>query len=61
MTGSFLPNVLLTQGWGLNDEKLSCFFGIVKETHEASVQQRLTVERSFAFFKDSLMNHSVQR
>eukprot|EP00775_Hariotina_reticulata_P005753 gene5752-5993_t len=49
------------QAWGLGDEQLSCLFGLVKEVHSASVGQRLTVERSFDFFKDTLFNHSIQR
>lgn len=36
-------------------------FGLVKEVHDASVGQRLTIERSFKFFKDTLLNHSVHR
>lgn len=49
------------QAWGFDDERLSVLFGLVKEVHDASVQQRLTIERSFAFFKDTLLNHSVHR
>jgi hypothetical protein len=36
-------------------------FGLVKEVHDASVKQRLAVERSFAFFKETLLKHSVHR
>lgn len=36
-------------------------FGLVTEVHAASVNQRLTIERSFTFFKDTLLNHSVHR
>lgn len=53
--------VLRLQAWGLGDEQLSCLFGLVKEVHLASVGQRLTIERSFDFFKDTLFNHSIQR
>lgn len=49
------------QAWGFDDERLSVLFGLVKEVHEASVKQRLTIERSFNFFKDTLLNHSVHR
>ncbi|WIA37628.1 hypothetical protein OEZ86_014529 [Tetradesmus obliquus] len=49
------------QAWGFDDEWLSCLFGIIKEVHTASVAQQLTIERSFAFFKDTLINHSIQR
>lgn len=49
------------QAWGFDDERLSVLFGLVKEVHNASVKQRVTVERSFAFFKDTLLNHSVHR
>jgi hypothetical protein len=53
----------LRQGeeWGFSDEKLSVLLGLVKETHAASVRGRLTLEASFRFFRDSLLNHSVQR
>lgn len=49
------------QAWGFDDERLSVLFGLVKEVHDASVGQRLTIERSFTFFKDTLLNHSVHR
>lgn len=51
----------LLQAWNFDDERLSCLFGLVKEVHTASVGQQLTIERSFAFFKDTLINHSIQR
>jgi hypothetical protein len=51
----------ILQAWGFDDERLSCLFGIIKVVHTASVAQQLTIERSFAFFKDTLINHSIQR
>lgn len=51
----------LLQTWGFDDERLSVLFGLVKEVHDASVGQRLTIENSFKFFKDTLLNHSVHR
>jgi hypothetical protein len=52
---------LCMQAWGFDDERLSVLVGLVKEVHEASVAQRLTIEASFGLFKDSLLNHSVHR
>eukprot|EP00879_Flechtneria_rotunda_P014718 GHRR01015379.1.p1 GENE.GHRR01015379.1~~GHRR01015379.1.p1 ORF type:complete len:276 (+),score=103.63 GHRR01015379.1:522-1349(+) len=49
------------QAWDFDDERISCLFAIVKEVHTASIRHRLTIERSFAFFKDTLINHSIQR
>jgi hypothetical protein len=49
------------QAWGFDDERLSCLFGIIKVVHTASVAQQLTIERSFAIFRDTLINHSIQR
>jgi hypothetical protein len=51
----------LLQLWRFDDEKLSCLLGLVKATHTASVNERLTIEHSFTYFKESLLNHSVQR
>lgn len=63
-----MPSVVLLpagccgrQVWSFDDERLSVLLGLVKEVHDASVAQRLTIERSFAFFKDTLLNHSVHR
>lgn len=52
---------LVLQLWRFDDEKLSCLLGLVKATHAASVNERLTIEHSFTYFKESLLNHSVQR
>ena len=42
-------------------EQLSAFFSIVKLNHFQAVSERLTMERSFEFFKELLLRHSVQR
>ena len=49
------------QELGLSDEKTSTLFSIVKEVHRRSVGERLTVERSFRFLSDTMLNHSVHR
>jgi hypothetical protein len=59
--GVSLTCACVLQAWGFDDERLSCLFGIIKEVHTASVAQQLTIERSCAFFKDTLINHSIQR
>lgn len=43
------------------DDKTSGFFSIVKSVHMKSIEERLTVERSFEYFKDLMLYHSVQR
>ncbi|KAK9814229.1 hypothetical protein WJX72_002602 [[Myrmecia] bisecta] len=45
----------------LDDAKLSALFSIVKAVHKAATGQRLTIDRSFAHFKDLLLRHAVQR
>jgi len=45
----------------LSAEKASTFFSIIKATRSMSVEERLTLERSFAYFKGLMMRHSVQR
>lgn len=42
-------------------EKASTFFSIVKVNHYKAIGERLTIERSFKFFKSLLLQHSVQR
>lgn len=43
------------------DDKTSALFSIVKNVHSQSTGKRLTIERSFEYFKDLLLYHSVQR
>eukprot|EP00243_Klebsormidium_subtile_P001624 TRINITY_DN12934_c0_g1_i1.p1 TRINITY_DN12934_c0_g1~~TRINITY_DN12934_c0_g1_i1.p1 ORF type:complete len:259 (+),score=53.45 TRINITY_DN12934_c0_g1_i1:105-881(+) len=46
---------------GLEPSQTSAVLKIVKATHERSVLERLTPERSFAYFKSLLLGYSVQR
>lgn len=43
------------------DDKLSGLFSIVKLVHHRSIDEQLTMERSFLLFKELLLAHSVQR
>jgi hypothetical protein len=43
------------------DGKLSGLLAIVRETHRRSMEEKLTLERSFAAFKELVLQHSVQR
>lgn len=49
------------QSLGLQDDKLSGLFSIVKDVHTRSTEQRLQVDISFTSFKELLLAHSVQR
>ncbi|GIL64618.1 hypothetical protein Vafri_18511 [Volvox africanus] len=44
-----------------SDDKLSGLFSIVKTVHHRSIDEALTMERSFLLFKELLLMHSVQR
>mmetsp|Transcript_39861 Transcript_39861/g.55379 ORF Transcript_39861/g.55379 Transcript_39861/m.55379 type:complete len:285 (-) Transcript_39861:105-959(-) len=46
---------------GFDVEKTSSFFSIVKVNHYKAVDDRLTLENSFAYFKNLILQHSVQR
>mmetsp|Transcript_18083 Transcript_18083/g.39546 ORF Transcript_18083/g.39546 Transcript_18083/m.39546 type:complete len:214 (+) Transcript_18083:120-761(+) len=45
----------------MDAERKSAFFSIVKVNHFKAVEERLTLEKSFAYFKQILLQHSVQR
>jgi len=46
---------------GLSLEKTSCLLGIFKATHEKSMAERMTIEKSFGFFKLLALQSSVHR
>lgn len=42
-------------------EKTATFLAIVKTTHQRAIDEMMTVERSFAFFRTLVLQNSVQR
>mmetsp|Transcript_62348 Transcript_62348/g.146983 ORF Transcript_62348/g.146983 Transcript_62348/m.146983 type:complete len:261 (+) Transcript_62348:106-888(+) len=46
---------------GFTADKLSVLFSIMKSTHESSMGKFWPARRSFEFFRDLLLQHSVQR
>mmetsp|Transcript_44370 Transcript_44370/g.73953 ORF Transcript_44370/g.73953 Transcript_44370/m.73953 type:complete len:276 (+) Transcript_44370:252-1079(+) len=45
----------------LDPERMSTLFSLVKVNHFKAVKEHLTLEKSFAYFKKLLLEHSVQR
>ncbi|GFR43137.1 hypothetical protein Agub_g4154 [Astrephomene gubernaculifera] len=57
----YIHTIQLGQEVTSADDKLSGLFSIVKMVHQRSIQETLTMERSFLLFKELLLAHSVQR
>lgn len=49
------------QSMELSYEKTSCFFSIMKSTHNQAIHERMPVDRCFTNFKELLLKHSVHR
>lgn len=49
------------QTWQLRDDAMAGLLSIVQDAHNRSVEERLTIEHSFAHFKDAMLAHSVHR
>jgi hypothetical protein len=56
----YVGNLLFAKESGMNAEQCSAFFAIMKRAHEASIEQTPPMEKSFEWFKSSLLKHCLK-
>jgi len=57
----YLETIRYGKAAGFPADRMSAFFSIVKVNHFQATDERLTMEKSFQYFKDLLLRHSVHR